>query len=340
MLPTKKITILLFIFVFFSAKKASIYGQGSASIKDNDLDNSRNLSIGGTILGVDLYDPNLNMFIEGKLCYRLKKENGWLKANYSLAYADRLEEITESSSSQEAIPAEGTKPLKTYGLSIGYNFIKRQDFQVTKATFLRRSSVKSIKLPVKSLRLYGIHIGLEYFRSIKAQGSTISYTGTINANFPKDTSIITGNATPMFSMNMISIGFHRQYVEHNVIQVNSSGTLTEYKTKYTSTFYADFLIGTKMVFEDILIPLNGNGPNSNPSNNNYSNTPYNFYRADINNSYKKIPVGGRIGWEKTGLGPVGSIVGWEFGFRPGIISPADNLYIMIKVGLSFNMKAK
>ncbi|MBL7920890.1 MAG: hypothetical protein JNJ40_11285 [Bacteroidia bacterium] len=337
MLKIKKAIFLIF---FFCSIKSSLLFSQSAAIKDNAINNSPNLTIGGTLLGVDIYDPNLNMFIEGKLGYRFKKEKAWIKANYTIAFADRLEEVTESNTSSWAVPAEGTKPLKTYGASIGFNLVRKEDFKLVKATFLKRSDIKSVKLPVKSYRSYGLHVGFDYFRSILAQGSTISFTGTAT-NFPKDTVLIASHATPMFSMNMITIGMHRQLVQHCVVQVNNGGELKEYKNKYISTFYTDFLIGTKMTFENILVPLNGNGPNANTSGGSYySNDPYNFYSVDINGSYKKIPVGGRIGWEQIGLGPVGSIVGFEFGFRPGIINPADNIYLMMKIGMSFNMKAK
>ncbi len=340
----QKIKNILFLICFFCSLKSSLlFGQGSATVKDNNIDNSRNLTIGGTYFGADIYDPNLNLFIEGKIGYRFKKEKAWIKANYTIAFADRLEEITESTTSQWAVPAEGTKPLKTVGATIGFNFVRKEDFSLVKATFLKKSDmIKSVRLPVKSYRLYGIHVGYDYFRTIIAQGSTISFTGTAT-NFPKDTILSTPHATPMFSMNMISIGMHRQLIQHSVIQVNNGGELKEYKNKYISTFYADFLIGTKMTFENILVPLNGNGPNASSSNGGGSyatNDPYNFYSVDINNSYKKIPVGGRIGWEYIGLGPVGGIVGFEFGFRPGIIAPADNLYLMMKFGISFNTKAK
>ena len=342
MINTAKIKWIIVILAFFTGRQCKLYGQLNATVKDNVVENSRNLSIGGTLLGIDLYNPNLNFFIEGKLNYRFKKELGWIKGNYSVAFADRLEEITESTTAQEAVPANGTKPLKTYGLSFGYNFVRKEDFTITKATFLRRSGAKSVKLPVKSCRVYGVHVGLEYFRTIIAQGSSMSYTGNITANYPRDTTVVTGNATPMFSMKIISVGIHRQIIEHSVIQINNGGELKEYKNKGSSMVYADFLIGTSMTFENVLTPLNGNGPNANPANSygSNSNNPYNFYSVDINNSYKKVPIGGRIGWEHIGLGPVGSIIGFECGFRPGILKPADNAYIMMKIGLSFNVKAK
>ncbi|MGZ3900390.1 MAG: hypothetical protein ACXVNO_06030 [Bacteroidia bacterium] len=315
----------------------------AARITDNDLDNSRNLSVGGTILGVDVFDPNLNMFVEGKMIYRFKKELGWINANYKVAWADRMDEVNESTSMEDAVPAGGSKALKNYGFSVGYNFIKKEDFKIARATFMNRSREKSMRLPVKSYRLYGVHVGYEYFRSIMAQGSTTSYTGHVVADYPRDTIVVAGNATPMLNMKIISIGIHRQFIEHSAMEVNSNGAFTNYKNKFSSMVYADFLIGTAMVFENILVPLGANGLNANP--NNYSgsynsNSPYNFYQVDINGSYKKIPIGARLGWEQVGLGPVGALMGVEAGFRPGIMGPGYNAYIMFKLGMTFNMKAK
>lgn len=314
-----------------------VRSQGGARIKDNNLDNSKNLTISSTIFGIDTYNPNLNLFLDGKIQYRFKKETVWLNAQYKVAWADRLDEVTTSSSSQEAVPVEGTKPLKSYGLSVGYNFIKREDYKVARATFMNRSQSKSIRLPVKSYRLYGVHGGYDYFRSVVAQGSTMSYSGAIVADYPRDTIVNVNHATPMFHMNMISIGIHRQKIQHYEIEVVDGGSVKEYKSKMHSIVYADFLIGTAMTLDNILIPLNGAGQNANP---NYTNDPFNFYRVDVNNSYKKIPVGGRIGWEQVTLGTVGTSFGIEFGFRPGILGPDFNTYLLFKYGISFNFKAK
>lgn len=329
-----------FLSIVFLLIFSRVLSQGGVRIKDNDLDNSKNLTFSSTIIGVDFYNPNLNFFIDGKMQYRLKKEIAWINASYKAAWADRFDEVSETSSAQEAVPVGGSKALKGYGLSAGYNFIKREDYKVARASFINNAGKRNIRLPVKSYRLYGAHAGFEYFRSILAQGSTISYSGTVVADFPRDTTLETGTATPMFHMNMISLGIHRQYVYHSVIELNSNGVLQDYKDKSTSMVYADFLIAPKIVFEDILIPLNGAAPNSNNTSSNYNNTPYNFYRVDINNSYKKIPIGGRIGWEQVRLGNVGTSFGAEFGFRPGIFGAGFNTYVLLKYGISFNFKAK
>ena len=315
-------------------------GQVGATIKDNKLEDSRNLTITATIIGLEVYNPNLNFFIEGKLLYRFKKELGWIKANYSLAYGDRIGQVIESSSSQEAIPANGTQPLRNIGGSIGFNFKRKEVYKVARASFFQKR--KTVDLRIKSYRLYGVHIGYESFRTIFAQGSTTSYTGTIHQGLPHDTSVITSDATPMFRMGIVSLGIHRQLVDHYEIEVSNGSGTAVYTNKSCSMVYADFLFGVNMTFDDLLIPLNGNGPNSNPQpyGNLGGNDPFNFYQANINGSYKKIPVGARIGWELTGLKSVGYMVGVEAGFRPGIMDPLYNLYFSVKVGITFNIKAK
>jgi hypothetical protein len=277
------------------------------------------------------------MFIEGKLIYRLPKEIGWLNANYKIAWADRMDEVTEGTSYQDGIPANGTHALRDIGLSFGYNAIKKEDYKIARATFFNRNSSKSITIPVKSYRLYGVHAGLAKFRTILAQGSTTSYSGTVSG-FRKDTVLEISNATPMLNMNIISIGIHRQFIENSVLEINANGDLSETKSKFSSMVYADFLIGTGIVFDDLLVPLGDRGVNGNPNSNNYE--PYNYYPININESYKKIPIGGRIGWEQVRLGTVGMTSGFEVGFRPGIFGPLYNAYMLFKIGVSFNFKAK
>jgi hypothetical protein len=308
--------------------------------KDNDVDRSPNLSIGGTIFGIDLYGPNLAVFIEGKLTYRFKKERAWIRGHYTIAFGDRARAVTESSSAQEALPADGTQALRNIGGSVGYNFIKKTDYQVAKATFFGNSARKEIKLPLKSFRLYGLHAGYEQFRSILASESTMNYTGTVVENSLKDSILVSGNATPMFHETIISFGIHKQRIEHYVVQVNYGGELSYYTNKTSQLWYADFLFGMNMQLEDLLIPLNGNAPNSNPKNPGNINDPYNFYRVDINKSYKKIPIGGRVGFETITLKHAGLMVGGELGFRPGIMDPTFNFYLLMRIGLMLNFKAK
>ncbi len=317
----------------------TLKSQSNMFLKNNDLDRSKNLSIGGTIFGVDLYNPNLAFIIEGKLCYRIKHELGWVRAHYTLGWLDRIEAVTESSSSQEAVPANGTQPLRNIGGSIGINFIKREQYKIAKGIFLN-SNRKDIKIPVKFLRLYGIHAGYEQFRTVIAQGSTTSYTGTVSKDYPS-TVTVEATGTPMFHMTMLSLGIHRQLLEHYTLEVHSGGNVTEYKSRTTSLVFADFLFGMNMQLEDLLVPFNYNAPNTNqvkPSIGN--NDPFNFYAADINEGQKKIPFGGRLGVEQISLGPVGWNMGAEIGFRPGLMDPMFNLYILVKVGVSFNMRAK
>jgi hypothetical protein len=317
----------------------NMQAQIGASIVDNAIDNSRNLSIGGTIIGADIYDPNLNFFIEGKLAYRFQKELGWIKAHYTRAYLDRIEEVLEPTS-YEALPAEGTQPLQNFGGSVGFNFKRKTVVMIARASFFNK--LESITLPIKSYRLYGVHVGYENFRSILAQGSTISFTGTVSRDLQRDTVLVASHATPMFRMSMLSFGIHRQLIDHYEISVNDGSNATTFKNRTSSMVYVDFLFGMNMMFDDILIPLGRGGPNSNPDPNANSggSDPFNFYRADINNSYKKIPFGGRFGWEMTSLQAVGYSLGIEMGFRPGILDPLSNLYIAMRVGISFNARAK
>jgi len=335
---TLMVLLLCMLFALLAGRSS---GQSTFTLKDNAIEDSPNLSIGGTLFGADIYNPNLAFFIEGKLNYRLKKELGWIKANYTLAFGDRLESVTESSTSQDALPANGTQPLRDIGLSLGYNFIKRVDVKLARATFLNRTKSKKITLPLKQYRLYGLHAGYEMFRTIVAQGSTASYTGTIVENSLKGKTVIAGNATPMLNMQIVSLGIHRHYIEHWKVQVNNGGEITDYSSRSVSTLYADFLFGMKILFDDVMVPLNMNAPNSSTiTTGNSMNDPYNYYRADINGSYKKMPIGGRIGWEQSVLKSVGLTSCAEIGFRPGIIDPVYNLYIMLKFGLMLNFKAK
>lgn len=335
----KKRHYILVLFVFLIQSYALT--QNTFTLKDNDLNNSPNLSIGATVFGIDFGEPNLALFVEGKLVYRFKKEKAWIKANYSLAFVDRLRASTESENYGDAIPADGTQPFKNLGLCLGFNLIKREDIRLARATFLfLRSGRKSkITIPIRKYRLYGIHGGYEKFQTILSSESTTTYTGTIVENSLAGQTVTAENATPMFHADIISFGIHRQFIEHYKLQVNTNGELTEYSMKSSSTVYADFLFGTNMLLDDILVPLNINAPNTNPQNSN-SNTSYNFYRANINSSYRKVPIGGRIGWEKITLKPLGGSVGAEFGFRPGIIDPTYNFYFMLKFGFMFNVKAK
>jgi hypothetical protein len=62
--------------------------------------------------------------------------------------------------------------------------------------------------------------------------------------------------------------------------------------------------------------------------------------VDINHSYSKVPFGARLGVEQISLSPVGLMMGLEIGFRPGIFDPFYNLYILAKVGISFNGRIK
>src|SRR6218665_2911407 len=314
--------------------------QPGASIVDNEIDNSRNLSIGGTIIGVDVYDPNLNFFIEGKFAYRFQKEMGWVRGHYTRAYLDRIEEVMEPSA-YEALPANGTQPLQNFGGSVGFNFKRKRMYMLARASFFNK--LESVTLPIRSYRLYGVHAGYENFRTILAQGSTISFTGTASRDLTRDTVLIAAHATPMLRMHMISLGIPRQLIDHYEISVNDGTSGTTYKNRTSSMVYADFLFGLNMMLDDILIPLGSRGLNANPdpsSGSQGGSAPFNFYRTNINSSYKKIPVGGRFGWELTGLQAVGYTMGLEVGFRPGILDPMYNLYIAMRVGISFNAKAK
>lgn len=315
--------------------------QNTFTLKDNDLNNSPNLSFGATAFGIDYGEPNLALFVEGKLVYRFKKEKAWVKANYTYAFVDRLRARTESENYADAIPADGTQPFKDIGLSLGFNLIKREDIRLAKATFLflRSGRNKKISIPIRKYRLYGIHGGYEKFQTILSSESTTSYTGTITESALIGQTITAQDATPMFHVDIISFGIHRQYIEHYKLQVNNNGELTDYSMKSSATLYADFLFGTNMVLDDILVPLNINAPNTNPQNSG-TNKSYNFYRANINDSYRKVAIGGRIGYEKITLKPLGGMVGAEFGFRPGIIDPTYNFYFMLKLGFMFNVKAK
>jgi hypothetical protein len=342
MMTKSAITIPRFCKLCFSSLlwlfSGSLQAQIGASIVDNEINNSRNLSIAGTIIGADIYDPNLNFFIEGKLAYRFQKELGWIRAHYTRAYFDRIEEVLEPNSFG-ALPADGTQPLQNFGGSVGFNFKRKTVVMIARASFFNK--LESITLPIKSYRLYGVHVGYENFRSILAQGSTLSFTGTASRDLPRDTVLEAAHATPMFRMNMLSLGIHRQLIDHYEIAVNNGSDATIFKNRTSSLVYADFLFGMNMMLDDILIPLATRGPNANPDPYGTGGSdPFNFYRANINNSYKKIPFGGRLGWELTGLQSVGYSLGLEMGFRPGILDPLYNLYIAMRVGISFNARAK
>lgn len=332
---------VMLLVILFLSENMTIKGQ-AAKVIDNDLNRSSNLSIGGTFLGIDIYNPNLNFFAEGELFYRFKKERVWVKGNYKIAYGDRIGEVTESESFGEAVPANGTQPLRSIGGTIGYNFKKKKLVDVARATFFNRVRTKSASMPLESWKLYGVHAGYDLFRTIVAQESTTGYTGTSNESFLAGTTININNATPMLNMNIVSLGIHRQILEHYVVEAKNGSSGIILKNKVIKMVYADFLFGMNMIFDDVLVPFNSLAPNSAPPNygsgSNYS--AYNFYSVDINSSYKKIPVGGRIGWQKTTLKAVGLISGFEAGFRPGIVDPSFNLYLMFKLGISFNMRAK
>ncbi len=334
---------LLSLLIFMCGVPTELYSQNTFTLKDNDLNNSPNLNIGFTVFGADIYNPNMAFFVEGKLSYRFKKELGWIKTNYTYAFADRLEAVTEAYDYSDALPAEGTQPLRNIGGSIGFNFIKRENIELAKASFhfMNRSRDSKITIPIRKYRMYGLHAGFEKFRTIIAQGSTTSYSGTIVEGSLNGTTVESGNATPMMNMNIISVGIHRQIISHYKLEINNNGEITNYSEKSISTVFADFLIGTSIQLDDIMVPMNKNAPNTNQNpNSNSSYEPYNYYRVDINNGVKKIPIGGRIGWEKIMLKPLGGMVGAEFGFRPGIVDPLYNLYIMMKIGFMFNFKAK
>lgn len=330
------------LFILFLFTSIELMGQ-AAKVIDNDLNRSSNLSVGGTLLGVDVYNPNLNIFAEGELFYRFKKERVWIKGSYKIAYGDRLEAITEASSYGDAVPANGTQPLRSIGGAIGYNLKKKKIMAIARATFFNRVKTSSLPMALESWRLYGIHVGYDVFRTIFAQGSTTGFTGTSDESFLTGTAINIDNATPMLNMSVMSVGIHRQLLEHYVVEAKNGSDAAIIKNKTINMVFADFLVGMNMVFDDVLVPFNNQAPNSAPPNygssGNY-NSAYNFYPVDINSSYKKIPIGGRIGWQQTILKPVGLITGFEMGFRPGIVDPFYNLYLMFKIGISFNMRAK
>lgn len=331
----------LSLLILFVAGNFDLKAQ-AAKVIDNDLNRSSNLSIGGTFLGIDIYNPNLNFFAEGELFYRFKKERVWLRGNYKIAYGDRIEAVTEASSFGDAVPANGTQPLRSIGGTIGYNFKKKKTVAIARATFFNRVKTKSAKMALESWRLYGVHVGYDLFRTIVAQGSTTGYTGTSDESFLAGATINIGNATPMLNMTIISAGIHRQLLEHYVVEATNGSDGATIKNKSVNMVYADFLFGMNMIFDNVLVPFNSQAPNSalpSGSGGNY-NTAYNFYSVDINSSYKKIPIGGRIGWQQTTLNAVGLITGFEAGFRPGIVDPFYNLYLMFKIGISFNMRAK
>lgn len=309
------------------------------SLKDNDYYQSPNLSFGGNYIGVDLYTPNLAYFVEGKFCYRFAKEFGWLKGNYAIALGDRVEAITEGGDSQDGIPANGTQALKNVGVSVGINVIKREDLIAAKIKHEGKTT-KIVSVPVKISRTYGVHMGYESFRSVLAQGSTTSYTGTVVEASLKDSVLVASNATPMYNAKIASFGIHRQYMFYYVLQAGQGDNRTEYSQKRISTVYADFLFGTDMAVDNVLVPMNSRAPNANPKTNGNGNEAYNYYEVNINHNLRKIPFGARIGWEQITLKPVGLIVGGEIGFRPGIFNPLYNTYLTMKIGFMFNLKAK
>jgi hypothetical protein len=335
-----KIKYVVALFCSWMFALNSINAQ-NAVVKENNLEDSPNLSL-GVISGLDVFDPNFNGYFGAQASYRFKGEKIWLGGYYYRAYFDRLEAITENNQSLNGIPAEGTKPLKMYEVKMGYNIVTRNDYRYAKTTFFKRSAViTKIKLPVKSYRLYGVHAGYGYFRTIVAQGSSMEYSGPITADFPKDTIVSVSNATPMLSMNLISLGVHRQKIFHAVIQTNNEGTILNYSDKSYAVLYGDVLIATKMTLENILVPISYNAPNTNPpSGSNSSGTDFNYYNVNVNGSHKKIPIGGRIGGEYTSLSKIGYTVGFECGFRPGLVTPENNLYMQFKFALLLNVKAK
>lgn len=306
----------------------------SLSLKENSPETARNLSIGGTVMGFDLYNPNVNGFSEAKLTYRFKNELGFVRANYSIAWLDRIEEETRDSYNV-GIPANGTQALRNMEAQFGWNFKKKEEIRIASKRFAGRT--KATKIPVRFLKAYGLHVGYGNFRTIIAQGSTTSYSGIVEGlpnEIPR-----TIDATPMLRMKMAHIGIHRYVVSDYVLTEREGSSNKEVVGKYAHYLYADIFYAFNMQFDDLLVPLNGDGPNAAPISNSY--TPaFNYYAMNINNSYHKIPIGGRIGYEQTILRSVGLLYGLELGFRPGIFNPNYNMSIMLKIGFTFNAKLK
>ncbi len=303
----------------------------SMNLGENNLDKAKNLSIVCVPVGFDVYNQNLNLFAEARLQYRFKKELGWLSANYKIAYLDR----TEENSFVETIA--GSSPLKELAATVGFNFKKKEIIKIATPGFYTRRN--KIRLPVKFLRSYGIHAGYSQFQSIFASGSTTNYNGEITLG--ADTKSVTVSATPMFSAGILHLGIHRQWLENYVIDYSTGGEKKSVSSKSIKTVYADFFYAPFMNLEPVYLALGENSPNSNQNyNSTGGNFNYNYYPVNLNAGTKKIPVGARIGMDLIELDGFGYNYGFEVGFRPGVYTPLDNLYILVKMGFSINAKLK
>ncbi len=310
---------------------------------DNDLYQAPNLSAEMSVLAVDLYSPNLNFSIEGGLRYRFSGEKGWIKTSYLVSFADRIDESIDYNNSGLGLPANGTKPLKNICFSAGYNFNQNTYYSkeyISLKTVGHTNYVTPVQLGY--LKCYGIHAGFETFRTILAQGSTTEFVGSNMEGYKTDSLVTIEHVTPMFNAGIISIGFHKDIIEHAEITFRSNTETFKRKVNSHYHAYADLLIAPIMKLEDVLFPYNYQGPNA-PDPNSLSSSyheNFNYFKMNINDHVKKNPIGARIGCQLNSLNRAGLFSGIELGFRPGPFSPFYNLYLKIKIGFSLNFKAK